>query len=157
MTSPIPRFLRGLLEVEAALGEAGASPSHPPSGAERFFFPFFALASYTIFVSWIFSSPSWMGLRQSKSSFSMIGSFAFSSSLESSEFDLLDTVADLDLLFLESPEMLSASSSGSLVRIEEVTSHQIVVLSFRIKQTLHVGARGLRRPVDRQKLLVRRH
>lgn len=40
----------------------------------------------------------------------------------------------------------SKSSSGSRVRIDEVTSHHNVVKSFRIRQTLQVGARGLRRP-----------
>ena len=39
-------------------------------------------------------------------------------------------------------EGVSLSLSRDLVRIDEVTSHQIVVLSSLIMQTLHVGARG---------------
>merc|ERR1712137_1247959 len=133
----IPRFLNG---------RQGADADGAPSEADLFFFPLVFLSNRSL-LSCILCSPSRMGLKQSKSSLSTsIDSPALSSPAVVAGGDFTDDFA-LGAFFLESPDTLSQdSSSRSLVRIDEVTSHQIVVRSFLMRQMLQVGAIGLRRP-----------
>jgi len=51
------------------------------------------------------------------------------------------------IFLLSEEEDAVSSTSASLVRMEDVTSHQIVVKSLRMRQTLQVGAMARRRPV----------
>mmetsp|Transcript_9857 Transcript_9857/g.21402 ORF Transcript_9857/g.21402 Transcript_9857/m.21402 type:complete len:209 (-) Transcript_9857:2075-2701(-) len=151
VTSATPRFLNG------RLGEFPPSQSSSSSlllGAALFFFPLTFL-SYRRFPSC--NSPSRMGRRHSSNSFStsVVAASVIAFSLPVGEGDLLKDFPGCLLLLLESPETLSAaSSSSSFVRIDEVTSHQMVVWSFRIKQMLHVGAIGFRRPLDPEESLT---
>jgi hypothetical protein len=107
------------------------------------------------------SSPSRMGRKHKRSS--LISSLDDSSSVESEEsaggpdpdgFEesvlLLPFSLEPDVDFPSPPN--NSASSGDIsslsdrVLIEEVTSHQIVVRSSRIKQILQVGASGFGRP-----------
>jgi len=51
------------------------------------------------------------------------------------------------IFLLSEEEDAVSSTSASLVRMDDVTSHQIVVKSLRMRQTLQVGAMARRRPV----------
>ena len=101
-----------------------------------------------------FSSPSRIGRRQSRSSFtSSLAGVEDSTSVGALPSDSLlgfeDILANSTFFgFMSSDEVSSDSSFRSRVQTEEVTSHQTVVKSLRMRQTLHVGAKGFRRPVQ---------
>lgn len=104
------------------------------------------------------SSPSRMGRRHKRSS--LISSFV-DSTVESDDATRdpgsvlllsfsLDPVVDLPSPPNNSASSGAISSLSDRVLMEEVTSHQIVVKSSRIRQILQVGASGLGRPSNKQ-------
>jgi hypothetical protein len=92
--------------------------------------------------------PSRIGLRHSKSSFSW-GASCSSSRCSWSSFEEVLSELFCDPLIPVTFSSEQSPSSGVFVRIEDVTSHKIVVKSLRIRHNRHVGASGfLRRPVQ---------
>jgi hypothetical protein len=85
--------------------------------------------------------PSRIGRRHNKSS--LASTSGSDGELSSSDVAFLEMPPDLPSSELNSALSLAGSST---VRMEEVTSHHIVVRSLRTKQIVHVGATGLRRP-----------